>query len=180
MRGRPEPEQADALWKRIEWAWIIAGRLGSGVDPLRLASESYGPALAERTRQGRILLMNGHGGNEPVRGRIFEVASELPDLRLAWYNWWQSHSFEMVVQEYALKPGHANWMEAFPFTRVSDLPEAEKLPPHVPGMLGAIEARQVYGDGSFGGAYQVETGIMDQSSGRVRDVPNCCLRVIST
>ncbi len=54
-QGWPDTAEAwaggDALWKRIEWAGIIAGRLGSGVDPLRLASESYGPALAERTRQ---------------------------------------------------------------------------------------------------------------------------------
>jgi uncharacterized protein (DUF1800 family) len=41
---------ADALWKRIEWAGILAARAGSGVDPLRLASESYGEALGAATR----------------------------------------------------------------------------------------------------------------------------------
>ena len=41
---------SDALWKRIEWAGILAGRLGSGVDPLQLARESYGEALGEPTR----------------------------------------------------------------------------------------------------------------------------------
>jgi uncharacterized protein (DUF1800 family) len=40
----------DALWKRIEWAGIVAARIGSRADPLRLATESYGPALGERTR----------------------------------------------------------------------------------------------------------------------------------
>jgi uncharacterized protein (DUF1800 family) len=39
----------DALWKRIEWAGIIASRVGSRVDPLRLAA-AYGPALSARTR----------------------------------------------------------------------------------------------------------------------------------
>ena len=126
---------------------------------------------AYRHRFRRILLMNGHGGNDPVRGRIFEIASELPDLHLVWYTWWQTHSFEQIVQKNELKPGHANWMEAFPFTRVSELPEEVKKPPKVPGMLGAHEARQVYGDGSFGGAYQVDTGIMDQVfEACVRDV----------
>jgi uncharacterized protein (DUF1800 family) len=42
---------ADALWKRIEWAGILAARTGSGVDPLRLAGESYGAALGEDTRR---------------------------------------------------------------------------------------------------------------------------------
>jgi uncharacterized protein (DUF1800 family) len=40
----------DALWKRIEWAGIVAARVGSGVDPLRLAAASYGPALGALTR----------------------------------------------------------------------------------------------------------------------------------
>jgi len=41
---------ADALWKRIEWAGILAARLGSQVDPLALAREGYGVALGEATR----------------------------------------------------------------------------------------------------------------------------------
>jgi uncharacterized protein (DUF1800 family) len=41
----------DALWKRIEWAGIVAARIGSRVDPLRLATESYGPALGAATRR---------------------------------------------------------------------------------------------------------------------------------
>ncbi len=38
----------------------------------------------------RILVLNGHGGNDPIRGRLYEIATELPDLRLAWYAWWLS------------------------------------------------------------------------------------------
>ena len=40
----------DALWKRIEWAGIVAARIGSRVDPLRIADASYGPALGAPTR----------------------------------------------------------------------------------------------------------------------------------
>ena len=29
----------------------------------------------------RILVLNGHGGNESARGRLYELATELPDLR---------------------------------------------------------------------------------------------------
>ena len=53
-QGWPDTSQAwagaDALWKRIEWAGILAARAGSGIDPLALARESYGDALSEPTR----------------------------------------------------------------------------------------------------------------------------------
>lgn len=41
---------ADSLWKRIEWSGILAARMGSGVDPVALARESYGDAMGEPTR----------------------------------------------------------------------------------------------------------------------------------
>jgi creatinine amidohydrolase len=110
----------------------------------------------------KILVLNGHGGNDPLRGRLYQVASDLPDLRLTWYAWWQSHSVEVICQKYELKPAHANWLECFPFNLVTDLPDGDKLPPHIPGLMGAKEARQVYGDGSFGGPYQVEDAIMQE------------------
>ncbi len=110
----------------------------------------------------RILVLNGHGGNDPARGRLYEILGELADLRLAWYAWWQAHSVEAVALGHGLKRSHANWLEAFPFTRVAELPEGEKPPPHIPGLLGAQEARQVYGDGSFGGPYSVSLEIMEE------------------
>jgi creatinine amidohydrolase len=110
----------------------------------------------------RLLILNGHSGNEPVRGRMFELASEFADLRIAWYTWWQSHSVEAIAQKYELKPHHAGWLEAFQFNRVADLPDGEKTPPHVPGLMGASEAREVYGDGVFGGRYRVDDAIMDE------------------
>jgi creatinine amidohydrolase len=109
----------------------------------------------------RILFLNGHGGNEPVRARLYELASELSGLRIAWYAWWLSHSVEAVAGKHGLRSYHAGWIEAFPFTRVADLPDKVKTPPKVPGLLGAEEARSTYGDGVFGGPYQVEQAIMD-------------------
>jgi len=110
----------------------------------------------------RILVLNGHGGNDGARGRLVEVANRLPGLKLAWYAWWQSHSVEAVALRHEIKPAHANWLEAFPFTLVSDLPAEEKTPPAVKGLLNASELRLVFGDGSFGGAYQVDPMIMDE------------------
>jgi len=110
----------------------------------------------------KILLLNGHGGNDPVRGRIFEMANIFSDLKFAWYSWWQSHSVEAIALKYGIKSYHASWLEAFPFTRVAELPEGEKKPPEVPGLLGAAEARRLYGDGVFGGKYQVSDEIMEE------------------
>lgn len=110
----------------------------------------------------RLLILNGHGGNDPVRGRIYEIANDLPDLRIAWYSWWNSHSVQAILEREGLKSYHAGWIEAFNFTRVTDLPDGEKAPPHVPGLLGAEEARQVYGDGVFGGHYQMDGKIMQE------------------
>ncbi len=115
-------------------------------------------------RQGfrKILVLNGHGGNDVVRARLYELANQLPGLRLAWYAWWLSHSIEAVALKYKIKPSHANWLEAFPFTMVASLPSAEKTPPHIPGLMDADQARQIYGDGQFGGAYQVDPAIMEE------------------
>ncbi len=110
----------------------------------------------------RVLVLNGHGGNVPAKTQLSEVASSLPDLQVRWYDWWLSHSIENIALKHSLKPGHANWLEAFPFTIVSDLPQKPKTPPHVPGILSAEQARKVYGDGSFGGAYQASPQVMDE------------------
>jgi creatinine amidohydrolase len=109
----------------------------------------------------RILILNGHGGNSPARNHLHQVNNELPDLKLNWYDWWLSHSVEAVAQKHNIKPSHANWLEAFAFTVVGDMPEGNKTPPKVPSaIVDAKTARQVYGDGSFGGAYRVSDEIM--------------------
>jgi creatinine amidohydrolase len=110
----------------------------------------------------RFLFLNGHGGNDPARARLYELANQLIGMRLSWYAWWVSHSVELVAQKYDLIPAHANWLEAFAFTQVAELPDGEKAPPVVQGLLDAEEARAVYGDGSFGGRYQVDEVIMDE------------------
>jgi len=111
----------------------------------------------------RILVLNGHGGNTGVRAKLDELANELSDLKINWYSWWLSHSVEAIALKYALKPSHANWLEAFPFTKVSEMPEGAKAPPYVPSaILNAKETREVYGDGSFGGVYQVDSEIMGE------------------
>jgi creatinine amidohydrolase len=111
----------------------------------------------------RILVINGHGGNAPARSHLQEVNNALPDLRLNWYDWWLSHSVEAVAVKHNLKPAHANWLEAFLFTIVGDMPEGDKTPPNVPSsIMDAKTARKVYGDGSFGGPYRASEGVMHE------------------
>jgi len=165
---------ADAASQRT--GVLIAPPLNFGCSPyfmaypgtLSLRASTLLDTVEDLTRSAyrhgfrRVVVLNGHGGNDGARARLYEVASELHDLRLAWYAWFQSHSVLEVAQQHGLKPAHASWLEAFTFTRVSELPEVEKVPPHVPGLLGADEARQVYGDGVFGGPYQVDEAIMHE------------------
>jgi len=111
----------------------------------------------------RILVLNGHGGNTPVRHHLNDVINDLPDLKMNWYEWFSSHSIENVAQKHNIKPTHANWLEAFSFTIVGEMPEGSKVPPKVPSaIMDAKTAREVYGDGSFGGPYRVDDGIMQE------------------
>ena len=63
---------------------------------------------------------------------------------------------------HGLRSYHAGWIEAFPFARVCELPEGSKTPPSYQGILSAAETRAVFGDGVFGGPYQVSPEIMDE------------------
>jgi len=138
-----------------------------GTFSLRLATlmDALEDILRSAYGQGfkRILILNGHGGNSGARARLHEIANELPGLQMEWYSWWQAHSVEAVALRHGIKPGHGNWLEAFPFTVVSELPDGDKIPPNVPGsVLTALQAREVYGDGSFGGRYRVEQSVLDE------------------
>lgn len=110
----------------------------------------------------RMLLLNGHGGNHAGQSRLTELANELPGLKVSWYQWWNATSVTEVALKHGLRSYHAAWIENFPFTRVCELPEGIKKPAEFKGMLNADEARQAYGDGVFGGPYQVEEAVMQE------------------
>lgn len=115
-------------------------------------------------RQGfrRFLVLNGHGGNDAASDRLSELAGMLPDLHVQWYEWWSSHSVEALAIKHEIKPAHANWLEAFPFTMVGELPEGSKVPARFPGIVGPDQARAAYGDGSLGGPYRASEQIMQE------------------
>jgi creatinine amidohydrolase len=155
---------------------LVAPPLNFGISPyflsypgtisLRLATfvDVVEDIFRSLYRQGfrRFLVLNGHGGNQPGVARIHELANELPGMQAAWYSWWSAHSVEAAALKHELKSYHAAWIEAFPFTRVGELPEGKKVPPAYQGILNTQDFRQVFGDGVFGGPYQVEQRIMDE------------------
>jgi creatinine amidohydrolase len=141
----------------LDYPGTLSLRLTTLLDLVEdLVRSAYGQGFK------RFLVLNGHGGNDAVRGRLYELANEIPDLQLAWYAWWQSHSVMTIAKRLELKPAHANWLEAFRFTQVSDLPEGDKVPPPVSGLLSAKQSRTTYQDGVFGGPYQVDQSILDE------------------
>jgi len=155
---------------------LVAPPLNFGVSPyflqypgtISLRASTFMDILEDIVRsvhgQGfsRILILNGHGGNLPGKSRLSELANELPGMQLSWYSWWLSHSVEAAAQAHGLKSYHAGWIEAFPFTRVSELPVGEKIPTHLPDIPSALQARKILGDGVFGGPYQVDDSILSK------------------
>ena len=156
---------------------LVAPPLNFGVSPyflaypgtLSLRVSTLIAALEDVVRSAyahgfkRILIINGHGGNSPARNHLHQVNNDLPDLKLNWYDWWLSHSVEAVATKHNIKPAHANWLEAFPFTVVGEMPKENKTPPRVPSaILEAERARKVYGDGTFGGPYRVSDEVMHE------------------
>lgn len=155
---------------------LVAPPLNFGISPyfaaypgtFSLRTETFLAVMREviggAFRQGfkRLLIVNGHGGNEPLRGVLAELTNELPGVRLGWYSWWLTPAVQAIAAEAGLEPRHANWLEAFPFTRVADLPEAPKAPVPAWGVRDAAETRQRLGDGAYGGPYLAGDEVMQR------------------
>lgn len=111
----------------------------------------------------RFLVLNGHGGNDSANARLRELSNELPNLRMIWYAWYGSPALKAFLLAHGMSGDHASWLEAFPFTRVVDMPPGEKAPIKRPKwIMGAVETRQTIGDGVYGGAYQVDDRLMGE------------------
>lgn len=110
----------------------------------------------------RLLIMNGHGGNRPVFNQLHDLISEFKDLKIAWYSWWTSPAVLAYQETQGLKGYHANWSEAFSFVRSSPIPKGDKAPLETNRILNPTQAREYYGDGVFGGPYQVDDSIMNE------------------
>ncbi len=110
----------------------------------------------------RILIVNGHGGNDPAKVALGELVNELPDLQLSWYDWWKAASVGAVAEAHGLDTYHASWMEAFPFLRTSGIPEGIKEPFKPDQILSSKKVRAGLVDGVYGGEYKVSDAIMNE------------------
>ena len=104
----------------------------------------------------RMLLLNGHMGNAPVTARLHELANALPGLQTTWFNWYFSPGVSEVVATHEMEIDHASWGEAFPFVRVTDLPDKDKEFISYRAVQNKKTMRAVAGDGVFAGPYRVE------------------------
>jgi creatinine amidohydrolase len=158
----------------------IAPPLNFGISPyfarypgtLSLRTQTFIAVIEDLVRwvhaQGfrRLLFLNGHGGNDPATEVLSELVNELPGLKVDWYSWWTAASVKAVAQEAGLVGNHANWLEAFPFCRVAELPASLKPPTPATRLLNADETRDRYGDGVFGGGpYLAPDTVLDKLFG---------------
>ena len=80
--------------------------------------------LASLRRAGfrKILIVNGHGGNNPVGALAQELMSEYGDTSIKFHNWWNAPATWAKIQSIDPTGSHANWMENFPWTRLAHAP----------------------------------------------------------
>ena len=106
----------------------------------------------------RILLLNGHGGNQPALAASREWMMDNPDASVCFHDWWRAPLTAAAISRIDPVAGHASWMENFPWTR---LPDREPAPGEKPmvdvarlSTLPPFEVRLMLDDGNFGGRYQ--------------------------
>ncbi|RME64944.1 MAG: creatininase family protein [Caldilineae bacterium] len=106
----------------------------------------------------RILLVSGHGGNDPAGHYAVEWMAAHPDVQVNFYQWWWGPKMLAKAHEFDPVGSHASWFENFPWTRLAGVavPQEQKLLPDLgakPRLVG--QAMRAYvGDGNYGGVYQ--------------------------
>ncbi|MEM6711016.1 MAG: creatininase family protein [Pseudomonadota bacterium] len=106
----------------------------------------------------KILIVNGHGGNNPVAALAQELMAEYGDISIKFHNWWNSPKTWSKAQTIDKTGSHANWMENFPWTRLAHAPAPEGEKPQVDMNLMKASppdvVRDILDDGAFGGPWQ--------------------------
>lgn len=116
--------------------------------------------IASLRRSGfrQILIVNGHGGNNPVGALAQELMAEHGDISVKFHNWWNAPETWAKAQAIDKTGSHANWMENFPWTRLAHAPAPEGEKPIVDMALMKASpprvVREILGDGAFGGPWQ--------------------------
>lgn len=106
----------------------------------------------------RILIVNGHGGNQPAGALAIEWMAGNPGSAVKFHNWWAAPATMGKVVELDPIASHASWMENFPWTRLAGrtLPSQQKPMIDLARMrtMSPKAVRDYLGDGNFGGYYE--------------------------
>ena len=106
----------------------------------------------------RIVIVNGHGGNNPASAAADEFMLDHPGTRIRFHNWWNAPRAWATVQAIDPVASHASWMENMPWTRLAGvaMPDVQKPMSDLAALRQADPAvtRALLGDGNFGGRYQ--------------------------
>jgi creatinine amidohydrolase len=131
---------------------------------ISLRVETYADILqdifASLRRHGfrRILIVNGHGGNQPAQSVAAQWQAENAEVIIKLHNWWNAPKTFAKVQDIDPVASHASWMENFPWTRLAGVVSPTRQKPMIDlSRLRAMSpeaARAYLGDGNFGGVYE--------------------------
>ena len=106
----------------------------------------------------KVLIVNGHGGNQPAGALAIEYMADHPDMAIKFHNWWAAPATMGKVQEFDKIASHASWMENFPWTRLPGLTLPTQQKPMIDlarmRVMSPKGVRAYLGDGNFGGYYE--------------------------
>ena len=106
----------------------------------------------------RILIVNGHGGNQPASNLAIEWMTDHSDCKVKFHNWWSAPKTMAKTQAIDPVASHASWMENFAWTRLEgvDFPAHQKpmIDLEKVRLMSPERVRAYLGDGNFGGYYK--------------------------
>nr|WP_294503474.1 creatininase family protein [uncultured Rhodopila sp.] len=106
----------------------------------------------------RILIVSGHGGNQPAASIAREWMMDHADARVRFHAWQCAPLTAAAVRRIDPNSFHASWVDNYPWTRLADRPPQEGKKAEVDAdrlhTLPPFEVRLLLEDGSAGGRYQ--------------------------
>ncbi|MCW5237234.1 creatininase family protein [Verminephrobacter eiseniae] len=112
----------------------------------------------------RVLIVNGHGGNQPAASVALQSMAQHPGLRVKFHNWWNAPKTWRKVLAIDPVASHASWMENFSYTRLPGVQQPQHQRPMVDferlRQMHPRELRDYLGDGNYGGHYEKPDEVM--------------------
>ncbi|MCW5256283.1 creatininase family protein [Verminephrobacter aporrectodeae subsp. tuberculatae] len=112
----------------------------------------------------RILIVNGHGGNQPAASLAMQWMARNMQVRVKFHNWWNAPKTWAKVREIDPVASHASWMENFSHTRIAGVGQPQHQRPMIDlerlRQMHPGEVRRYLGDGNYGGHYHKPEDVM--------------------